>query len=163
MPSPIKGFYSPLLKPRERRDLSSPQGGQPPLQDEIDLHRVIMRRMFTIAQDQPPEEAIKTLTMLSITASRMAGLLRVQEVLRRSPSADNEFNIAREIALREIAKELFPHHPEDESSDGPLSDLSSSAPAGVLPDFDPLSSGDESFEPISELSPEDFCLSSDCT
>jgi hypothetical protein len=66
-----------LLAPGEQ---PSPENAlPPPLADEIDLLRVAIRRMFALSREQAPEEAVRTLALLSTTIMRLAGVIRLQQ------------------------------------------------------------------------------------
>ena len=70
----------------------------PPLADEIDLLRVIIRRMFALSKEQTPEDAVRTLALLSTMIMRLAGVIRTQQQILydqrhpRSQSARSQGN-----------------------------------------------------------------------
>jgi len=98
------GFYSRRYKPLELGDLEmlTVDG----LEDEIDLLRVIIRRVFEFAsdcQDQDLPTWSAALNTLGAAASRLAGLMRTQQII--SGGAGGAVDAISE-ALGEIAHEL---------------------------------------------------------
>jgi hypothetical protein len=76
------GFYSKRYYPLELKDLSTVLGEG--LFDEIALLRVIMRRVFELANDHEKQDLntwSASLNTLGAAATRLAGLLRTQNIL----------------------------------------------------------------------------------
>jgi hypothetical protein len=103
-----KSFFQPLFTHSEQRDLAN-ASGQPSalLDEEIDLVRVAIRRLFKISKDQAaqdPAEAVKTLAVLSAVSSRLASLIRTQQQLKTAAGAtgDGELRIMLEKVLLEV-------------------------------------------------------------
>jgi len=76
------GFYSKRFKPLELSDLDTALGDG--LEDEIALLRVIIRRVFEFANDedkQTLDQWSRTLNTLGAASSRLAALIRTQQVV----------------------------------------------------------------------------------
>ncbi|MCJ7520025.1 MAG: hypothetical protein MUO42_10215 [Anaerolineaceae bacterium] len=76
------GFYSKRYYPLELKDLSIILGDG--LFDEISLLRVIMRRVFNLANDEDAQTLdtwTRSLNTLGAAATRLAGLLRTQLII----------------------------------------------------------------------------------
>lgn len=76
------GFYSKRYKPLELNDLNSALGDG--LEDEIALLRVIIRRVFEYADDADKQNLdtwTRTLNTLGSAATRLAALIRTQQVV----------------------------------------------------------------------------------
>jgi len=81
------GFYSKRYYPLELKDLSTVLGEG--LFDEIALLRVIMRRVFELANDHEKQDLntwSASLNTLGAAATRLAGLLRTQNILTEEDS-----------------------------------------------------------------------------
>ena len=85
------GLYQPFFTAAERRDLSA--GEVKPLEEEIKLVRVAMRRILKISKSQEGEDQVKTLVLLSAVSSRVASLLRTQEQLTRGKPSGSESDL----------------------------------------------------------------------
>ena len=100
------GFYSRRFTPLELRDV--PTALATGLQDEIVLLRVAMRRVMDLdAGDPNLVEAIRVMTSLGVTATRLAALLRTQQALGLDEASELYATITRAIA--EVNEEL--RHP----------------------------------------------------
>jgi predicted NBD/HSP70 family sugar kinase len=76
------GFYSKRFRPLEIQDLDTALGDG--LEDEIALLRVIIRRVFEYADDddkQTLDQWSKTLNTLGAASTRLAALIRTQQVV----------------------------------------------------------------------------------
>ena len=76
------GFYSKRFQPLEIQDLDTALGDG--LEDEIALLRVIIRRVFEYADDddkQTLDQWSKTLNTLGAASTRLAALIRTQQVV----------------------------------------------------------------------------------
>ncbi len=94
-------FYSRLFRPGENHELPNDQTS---LDHEITLLRVMMRRTMQLADGiDDLREATRVLDALGAAAARLAGLLRVQTLLR-----DNRSGVANEIstAIQQVNAEL---------------------------------------------------------
>ena len=107
------GFYSDRFRSGEIDDLETLATAQTGLQEEISLMRVLIRRVLEHADEQhdaspDPNAALEiwsnTLNALGNASSRLAGLLRTQQVL--SSGSSNEILDALSTALQEVTLEL---------------------------------------------------------
>ena len=108
------GFYSDRFKKGEIDDLEAVAQAQNGVQDEIILMRVLIRRVFEQATCQAeessddPKNDLETwsnaLNALGAASTRLAGLLRVQQVLTSGSS--NEILNALSTALKEVSSEI---------------------------------------------------------
>ena len=96
------GFYSRAFRNLEADDLDAVQAT---LENEITMLRVQMRRALEIinSQDPDPDLALKTLSVLGNTASRIASITRIHATIA---GGDNQLNAAIIQALHDINKEL---------------------------------------------------------
>ena len=95
------GFYSEQFKNGEVTDLDAliSEG----LTDEINMLRVITRRVMELANDvEKLDTAVEVLGALGLAATRLAGLLKIQKILGTD---DGEVTAAISEALTEILKE----------------------------------------------------------
>lgn len=97
------GFYSRRFSSQDLNDLQENAG--PGLDGEIAMLRVIMRRLFEVAQTEAADldSWAESLRTLSLAASRLAGLLRTEKML--VGSAD-EVAAALSEAMAQVVKEL---------------------------------------------------------
>ena len=100
------GLYSRRYKKLEISDLSAAL--QNNLEDEIALLRIIMRRVFTYADDDAEtlEEWENVLSVLGAAATRLAGLLRTQQAIA---GRNNDLTDLLGEAIGEVAHELGFH------------------------------------------------------
>ena len=98
------GFYSPGFKPNETADLEE-VAGDVDLRDEITMMRVIIRRVFTHAEDcgDDRESWAMVLGSLGSASTRLAGLLRTQKLL---DGGGSDVADALSQALREVTSEI---------------------------------------------------------
>jgi hypothetical protein len=81
------GFYSPRFNRGELTDLE--QGIPYNLTDEINMLRVVIRRMLALADEgRPPEELLNILDMLGKNSQRLANLLKTNKLLESDGSSD---------------------------------------------------------------------------
>lgn len=95
------GFYSRQFKDGEVTDLDVliSEG----LSDEINMLRVITRRVMELADDvEKLDTAVEVLGALGLAATRLAGLLKIQKILGAD---EGEVTAAISEALTEILKE----------------------------------------------------------
>ena len=81
------GYYAKNYFPLELKDLDTALGEG--LQDEISLLRVIIRRVFEFANDdqnQDLETWSRSLNTLGAAATRLAGLLRTNQIIGGAPT-----------------------------------------------------------------------------
>jgi hypothetical protein len=103
-----KFFYQPLFTHSEQRHLACASGRSSALLDEeIDLVRLAIRRLFKNSKDQAaqhPAEAVQTLAVLSSVSRRLAALIRAQQQLKiaAGASSDGELRLLLEKALLEV-------------------------------------------------------------
>lgn len=102
------GFYAGGIKPHEIEDLEAYAKQAHGLADEINLMRVLIRRVFEYAntaesgEDGPTQLEVwsTALNALGAASTRLAGLLRAQRDLTAGSS--NEILDALSAALREV-------------------------------------------------------------
>lgn len=71
------GFYSRQFRLGEATDLDEVK--KPGLENEIDMLRVVTRRLFALAGDcEDPEELATVLNALGMASGRLGGLIRTQ-------------------------------------------------------------------------------------
>lgn len=96
------GFYSKHFKRGELDDLDLAL--DTPLDDEIKMLRVVLRRTFALAEDNTDlEDAVKTLNVLGAAATRLSGLLRTQKLL---DGRGGDAALAISQALTDIIQEM---------------------------------------------------------
>jgi hypothetical protein len=101
-----RSFYQPLFNASEKRDLSaSPLDPTGILDDNMNLVRIAIRRMFRISKDQDPGEAVKTLAIAASTTSKMLSMLRAREQLKTTGGMHSDLLADLEIALAEVRAE----------------------------------------------------------
>jgi hypothetical protein len=104
----FKSFYQPLFTKSEQRDLAAaPLASAALLEDEINMARVAIRRMFKISKEQAeqdPAAAVRTLAILSAVSGRLASLIRAQEQLKAAgrDSDDSDLRVMLESVLVEV-------------------------------------------------------------
>jgi hypothetical protein len=104
--APVKrhGFYSRYLHQGELQDLEAL--GDNGLEPEINLLRISMRRLLEQSADvEDIETGIRLLTVLGLSATRLASLLRTQSGL--GGSRQDELYKTITEALAEVNKELI--------------------------------------------------------
>ncbi len=97
------GFYSRRFRELEAEDLDAAlQNG---LGDEIDMMRVVIRRVFDYASEEAGtlDSWTGALSALGAASTRLAGLLRTQKILGGSES--DTVN-ALSLALSEVTRDL---------------------------------------------------------
>jgi hypothetical protein len=95
------GFYSRHFADLELADLDETSTN---LQDEIEMLRVITRRVLTLAGDmQDIDTAVSVLGALGAAATRLAGLIRTQKLLGADQS---DTTAALQAALSSVVTEL---------------------------------------------------------
>ncbi len=96
-----QGLYQPFFAAAEKRDLA--YGEVKPLDEEIKLVRVAIRRKLKISRGQSDEEQVKKPVLPSAISGRLAGLLRTQDQLTRgkSSTADSDLRLMLETVLAE--------------------------------------------------------------
>jgi hypothetical protein len=101
------GFYGQHFTPREIADLQNHQS--PGLADEIEMVRVMLRRLFDQAMlaELNLDERVSVLDRLSIGATRLATLLYTHYKITGDVQALDE--LALQLALREVGQELGLH------------------------------------------------------
>jgi hypothetical protein len=101
-PKRKKGYYAARFHSSELEDLQadSPAG----LLDEIELMRVIIRRLFEITSDEAAslDDWSKAVSTLGSAASRLSRLLLANRQLVSSSEVDNEVKRALENWLRDV-------------------------------------------------------------
>jgi hypothetical protein len=102
-----KPFYQPLYTQSEQRDLAAaPVDPAALLDEQININRIVIRRMFKLSKDQQPEEQIKTLAILSAVSSRLISSIRTQQQLKAGGvGGGDEYRIMIENALIEVQAE----------------------------------------------------------
>ena len=97
------GFYSSIFTDLEARDLEVVNTLD--LTDEIAMLRVSLRRVFgLVANVESPEDACQALAVLGQSATRLAGLLKVQKLLQGQGSVDVAAALSQ--ALGDVVKEF---------------------------------------------------------
>jgi hypothetical protein len=97
------GFYQNVFTPTERRDLeAAPRDPTAILNEEINMVRVAVRRMFRISKHQSQDDAVKTLAILSAVSGRLANLVRAQQQIKSGAQGVNEFKQLLEDVLVEV-------------------------------------------------------------
>ncbi len=98
----IHGFYSTRFKNGEIGDLEVALTGG--LTDEIAMLRVITRRLFDLAgAELDPDKLTQTVSTLGAAASRLAGLMRNQQLIQGQGASS--MDVLSE-ALKEVSDEL---------------------------------------------------------
>jgi 2-hydroxychromene-2-carboxylate isomerase len=102
--TPQQGFYGRSFQESELADLITQEDLDPGLRDEIDMLRVMTRRLFELANGiDDPQECIDTLRALGLASTRLAALLKTQDALAKNrPSEALE---AIQSAIGEVLKE----------------------------------------------------------
>jgi hypothetical protein len=103
-----KPFKQPLFSKSEQRDLEeAPPELSALLEEEINMVRFAIRRLFKISKSQSADEAVKTLAVLSAVSGRLAGLIRAQQQLMiQAPNSGNsELRTMLESVLAEVRAE----------------------------------------------------------
>jgi hypothetical protein len=83
-----------------------------PLADEIDLNKVTILRMLAISREQPPEDAVRTLALISAVNSRLVNVIRIQQLMlndmrqRSYMGGNGDLLIMLENVLLEVQQEL---------------------------------------------------------
>ncbi len=96
-------FYQTVFTPTERRDLeAAPRDPAAILNDEINLVRVAVRRMFKISKHQSQDDAVKTLAILSAVSGRLSSLVKAQQQIKSGSQGDSEFKRLLEDVLVEV-------------------------------------------------------------
>ena len=97
------GFYSQRFRQLELIDLEALLSDG--LQDEINLLRVVMRRVFGVAseEEQDADTWFRALASLGLAAGRLANLLRTQHTLRAE--GEDLLGVISQ-AIGEVASEL---------------------------------------------------------
>ena len=99
------GFYSRQFRRTEHKDLEALSAIG--LDSEINMLRVITRRVFELADESLDfETGLKFVTVMSITAARLARLLSTQS--RLGVDSKNEVHDDIIQAIEEIGQELKP-------------------------------------------------------
>lgn len=99
------GFYSRQFREREIKDLDIllDAGSQANLIDEIAVLRVTIRRTLELSKGiDDIETAIKWLSVLGASSTRIATLLRTQRILGTDPNHDLD---AITLALEQVARD----------------------------------------------------------
>jgi hypothetical protein len=78
-------------------------GGQIGLEEEIALVRLTIRQLYSLAQEQDAEQAVRTLNALSASAGRLARLVQTQASLR---GGEDEISAALTAALNQVMEEF---------------------------------------------------------
>ena len=98
-------YYAPQLRKLELDDLR--EALSTGLRDEIAMMRVAIRRMLEIANGAiDPDKALKALSALSLAATRLAHLLKIEAELTGGNSSKAVAQAIQE-AVAEIAEELI--------------------------------------------------------
>ena len=98
-----RGFYRRYFESLEAGDLDAMLGEG--LQDEIDLLRVVTRRVMKLSRGvENLDEAITVLGALGVASTRLAGLLKTQKVLGGEKT--DEVTAALNQALNDVIKEM---------------------------------------------------------
>ena len=97
------GFYARKFHELEAEDLQVALQGK--LQDEIDMLRVTIRRVFDLATDETLdlEASSRALGTLGVASTRLAGLLNTQKLLY---GKQDEVMLALHQAIKEVNEEL---------------------------------------------------------
>jgi hypothetical protein len=96
------GFYWQGFKPGEGEDLELLDGAG--MQQEIDMLRILMRRLFQYAaQAEDPASTATTLESLANVSTTIAGLLKSQRMIEGGQSSLSD---ALSQALREVTGEF---------------------------------------------------------
>jgi hypothetical protein len=97
-----EGHEAEKLNPKERYE-EGQATGQIGLEDEIALVRLTIRQLYSLAQEQDAEQAVRTLNALSASAGRLARLVQTQASLR---GGDDEISAALSAALNQVMGEF---------------------------------------------------------
>jgi hypothetical protein len=103
------GLYASSFSRQERQKLENLQEAD--LQQEIEMLRVMTKRVFEMAEGVDSlDTAVKVLTSLGVSATRLANLVRVQRTLDQ----DEELDMGRAIsrALAEMRREMGLESPD---------------------------------------------------
>lgn len=97
------GFYARKFHKFEEDDLQVALQGK--LQDEIDMLRITIRRVFDLATDKTLdlESSSRALGTLGVASTRLAGLLSTQKLLY---GKQDEVMLALHQAIKEVNEEL---------------------------------------------------------
>ena len=97
------GFYSQQFKEGEVADIETMLAEG--LMDEVAMLRVMMRRMMALADGcEDLNEFVNVLGVLGMSATRLAGLLRVQKMLGGDERSELTATLRRAIA--DVSKEM---------------------------------------------------------
>lgn len=88
---------------KERRLGEERDAGQIGLEEEIALVRLTIRQLYSLAQEQDAEQAVRTLNALSASAGRLARLVQTQASLR---GGEDEISAALTAALNQVMEEF---------------------------------------------------------
>lgn len=119
------GFYASKLPQSDRTALDTSEFSG--LTEEISLLRALIRRVDSLTP--PPDDYyanLESLRVLCLATTALSRLVRTHALLG---TASSEFEKARDIALREIAKELFLNNPGVDHPPG------ADSPPGLVDDF----------------------------
>ena len=108
------GFYSRRFRNGELDDLSK----SPPeaLHDEIDMLRIITRRVVDMAEEgKSPDEILEFYSFIALTTMRLSSLLRTQKLLEKSENTTDTLLSALEKVIQERLK---PYQRVDDSTAG---------------------------------------------
>ena len=95
------GFYSRRFNQVEVDDLKAIlEGDQAGLQNEINMLRVAMQRVFHITEHRDPDIATRALATLSNASARVGGLMRLQ--MQMGQEGENEVLEALNTAIVEL-------------------------------------------------------------
>ncbi|MDI6695370.1 MAG: hypothetical protein QME21_10010 [Anaerolineales bacterium] len=88
---------------KERYLQDGQDAGQIGLEEEIALVRLTIRQLYSLAQEQDAEQAVRTLNALSASAGRLARLVQTQASLR---GGEDEISAALTAALNQVMEEF---------------------------------------------------------
>lgn len=97
-----EGQEAGWLTPKEQYE-EGQATGQIGLEDEIALVRLTIRQLYSLAQEQDAEQAVRTLNALSASAGRLARLVQTQASLR---GGEDEISAALSAALNQVMGEF---------------------------------------------------------
>ena len=130
------GFYASHLPQSDRRALATSKFSG--LTEEIALMRASIRRIVSLTP--PPDDFYANLDWLRTLCLATTALTRMVRTDAQLGTDDSEFAQARDIALRELAKELgFDRSDADRSSLADDDPLSQNEPADSLSSSEDLS------------------------
>jgi hypothetical protein len=98
------GFYSRRFNRGELNDLD--QVVPYSLTDEINMMRVVIRRVVSLAEEgRPPDELLTILDTLGIASQRLANLLKTKKSLENNGDASNEMQKCLDEVIHDLLLE----------------------------------------------------------